>query len=117
MIQMLFYFQRLRDRLYKSIRKNGLNSEITKKISKRFDETLNLYYKKERQYNKDNIIYVKYIESINELGKINKLFSKFPSIEEWNKYAKEKELLSSESVKYISGSNWHYLRNRIKIEK
>ena len=42
---------------------------------------------------------------------------KFPTVKEWNIYAKENQLLSSESIKYIAGVNWHELRNRIKLEK
>ena len=41
----------------------------------------------------------------------------FPTVKEWNKYAKENQLLSSESIKYIAGVNWHELRNRIELKK
>ena len=57
-------------------------------------------------------MYKKYVESINAIEKITQDFGEFPSIPEWNKYAKEKDLLNSESIKYISGLNWHDLRNR-----
>ena len=54
-----------------------------------------------------------YLKSIKNLKKITKDFVKFPTIKEWNYYAKENNLLSSESLKYISGNSWHDLRNRI----
>ena len=80
---------------------------------KKYNDLVNSYYKNEKQYSKDNIIYIKYKESINYLRKFTKDFVEFPTIKEWNYYAKENGLLNSESIKYISGSNWHELRNRI----
>ena len=114
---MLDKFERLRKKLNESIEQNGLNSEKTKKISRKFDELINSYYEKEVQYSHESIMYKKYVESINELSKITKDFAEFPSIPEWNKYAKEKGLLNSESIKYISGLNWHDLRNRTVSKK
>lgn len=113
---MIDNFERLRKKLHESMEKNGLNSEKTKKISERFDKMVNNYYKNEKQYSEDSIIHIKYIESIKRLKRITKDFVKFPSVQEWNHYAKEKDLLCSESLKYISGNNWHDLRNRILSE-
>ena len=110
---MLDKFERLRKKLNESIEQNGLNSEKTKKMSRKFDELINSYYEKEVQYSHESIMYKKYVESIDALSKITNEFVKFPSVAEWNKYAKEKVLLNSESIKYISGLNWHDLRNRI----
>lgn len=109
-------FEKFRRKLHRSIERFGLNSKETKKISERFDKLVNEYYDKERQYKEDNIMKKVYIESIEKLRKITKIFSKFPSINEWNIYAKENNLLCSESIKYISGLNWHQLRNRILSE-
>lgn len=106
-------FKKLRNRLHMTIDKYGLKSEETMEISNKFDDLVNVYYKKEIQYKKDSIMYIKYVESIEVLKKTTKDFSKFPTVEEWNKYAYEKDLLCSESLKYISGLNWHYLRNNI----
>ena len=58
-------------------------------------------------------MYEKYVQSIKDLKKITKDFIRFPTIKEWNHYAKEKDLLNSESLKYISGNSWHNLRNKI----
>ena len=106
-------FEKLRKKLEESIELNGLNSDQTRKISKRYNKLVNSYYQNEKQYKKNNPMYIKYIESIQYLKKITKDFVEFPTIREWNYYAKENDLLNSESLKYISGSNWHDLRNRI----
>lgn len=110
---MISDFEKLRKKLEESIEVNGLDSEQTRKLSQRYNELVNFYYQNEKQYRKDNPIYIKYVESIKYLRKITKDFVEFPTIKEWNYYAKEKNLLNSESLKYISGSNWHDLRNRI----
>lgn len=109
-------FEKLRKKLDKAVEAYGVNSKETKKISKKFDELVSEFYKKEKQYPTESIIHIKYLETIEELIKITREFSKYPTIEEWNKYAKEKKLLCSESLKYITGTNWHELRNRIKSE-
>ena len=114
---MLDKLEKIKQELNKAIEQNGLNSEKVKKITKKFDEALNKYYKKEKQYNKDNNMYLEYKKTIKELTEITTNFNKFPTIAEWNKYAKEKGLLNSESIKYISGLNWHELRSRIYIKK
>ncbi len=106
--------EEIREKLHIAIFKYGLNSKQTKSASKTFDEVMNKYYTKERKYEKDNIMYDTYQKSLEHLSEITSDFIKFPSVEEWNKYAKEKNLLSSESIKYISGLNWHRLRNRVK---
>ena len=113
---MLDNFERLRKKLHDSIEKNGIDSEKTKKLSERFDKMVNNYYKNEKQYHEDSLMHIKYLESIQSLKRITKDFVKFPSVQEWNYYAKEKDLLSSESLKYISGNNWHHLRNRTLSE-
>lgn len=109
-------FEELREKLYITIEQYGLNSDKTRKISDKFDKLINAYYKNEVQYSEDSIIYIKYIESIKAIKKITKDFSKFPTVEEWNMYAKQSNLLCSESLKYITGLNWHYLRNKILME-
>ncbi len=113
---MINNFEKLRKKLHESIEKNGLNSEQTAKISKRYNNLVNSHYKNERQYRENNIMYRKYMEAIKCLRKITKDFVKFPTIKEWNYYAKENNLLNSESLKYISGNSWHDLRNRISLE-
>lgn len=113
---MINNFEKLRKKLHDSIDKNGMDSEKTRKISTRFNDLVSSYYKNEKQFRQDNFMTQKYIESMKHLRKITREFAKFPTVEEWNKYAKENNLISSESIKYMSGNNWHNLRNRILSE-
>lgn len=101
--------EQLRNKLHEAIDKYGIDAEETRRISVELDKRLN-----ECVYNEKNLMYNKYLESMFELRKISKIFGKFPTIDEWNKYAKENMLLNSESIKYISGLNWHKLKDRIK---
>lgn len=106
-------FEKLRKKLHEAIETSGLHSEQTEKISKRYNKLINSYYKNEKQYSEDNIMCMKYRESIKCLKQITRDFMKFPTIKEWNRYAKENNLLNSECLKYMSGNSWHDLRNRI----
>ena len=103
--------EELRQKLHRAIEEYGLNSEEVYKISIETDKLLN-----KRGYNEKNLMYNKYLESMFELRKISKIFGEFPTISEWNKYAKENYLLNSESIKYMSGLDWNMLRSRIKKE-
>lgn len=103
--------EKLRQKLHRTIEEYGLNSEEVYKISIEMDKLLN-----KRGYNEKNLMYNKYLESMFELRKISKIFGEFPTISEWNKYAKENYLLNSESIKYMSGLDWNRLRSRIKKE-
>ena len=109
-------FEKLRKKLHGAIELYGLDSEKTKKISKRYNKLVNVYYLNEKQYHEGTFMHVKYLESIACLKKITRDFIKFPTITEWNHYAKENVLLNSESLKYISGKDWHELRNAISSE-
>ncbi|MCI8383770.1 MAG: hypothetical protein HFJ33_02735 [Clostridia bacterium] len=110
---MIDEFEEMQEKLHATIEVYGLNSEMTRKISKKCNDLVNFYYQNERQYHDDNVMYEKYIESLKYLRKITNDFVEFPTINEWNYYAKENNLLNSESLKYISGSSWHDLRNKI----
>ena len=93
--------EQLRNKLHESIEKYGINAEETRKISVEIDKMLN-----ERGYNESNLIYNKYLESMLELRKISKIFGKFPTIDEWNKYCllytslpkNKKKILFSKSI-------------------
>ncbi len=110
-------FEILRKRLHESIKKNGISFEKTRRISAKFDALVNSYYTDEIQFHRDSIMYTKYKESINTLRKLTREYRKFPTTDFWDKYAKEKDLLCSESLKYITGLNWHNPRNRTLLEK
>ena len=99
----------LRKKLHEAIEEYGINSKEVYRLSIKIDKLLN-----ERGYDDKNVIYNRYLHSMYELRKITKLFAKFPTVEEWNRYAKENLLLNSGRIKYISGLNWHKLKDRIK---
>lgn len=103
--------EELRKKLHEAIEEYGINSKEVYKLSIEMDKLLN-----KRGYDDKNLMYNKYLESMFELRKISKIFNEFPSVDEWNKYAKEKYLLNSESLKYINGLNWHKLKDKIKKE-
>lgn len=105
--------ERLRNKLHATIEKYGLESAQVQKISKELDELINEYIKRQKIYPEGNIMINEYNNAIEKLEKLTAEFGEFPSIEKWNKYAKEKVLLNSESIKYISGLNWHELRDFI----
>lgn len=110
---MISDFKELRKKLDKSIEMYGIHAEKTKKISERYNELVNLYYEREKQYHRDNLMHSNYLKSVKALKKIAKDLVKFPTIKEWNFHAKKNNLLNSESLKYISGNSWHDLRNKI----
>ena len=81
---------------------------------KGIDRILNIYNKEGVKYPEGNILYKEYIKALQVLIKITKDFAKFPTVIEWDKYAKEQNLMSSESIKYITGINWHDIRDRVR---
>ena len=103
--------EELRQKLHRAIEEYGLNSKEVYMISVKMDSLLN-----KRGYTNSNTMYNAYLDSMFELRKISKIFGEFPTIDEWNKYAKENYLLNSESIKYISGLDWNKFRNQIKKE-
>lgn len=108
----------LQRRLDTNIKKHGLSHEKTIELSKEIDEYISYYYKmaKERDYPKGSEMFLYYRISYDELKEFTKENGKFPSAEEWNKYAMENNLLSSESIKYVSMLDWTYLRVKVNRE-
>lgn len=56
-----------------------------------------------------------YQKSYIALKKITEDFKKFPSVAEWNFYAKQNDLLSHVSLEYVSKLNWKDLK--VKVER
>lgn len=108
----------LQRRLDTNIKKHGLSDEKTIELSKEVDEYISYYHKmtKERDYPKNSEMFLYYRISYDKLKEFAKENGKFPNSEEWNKYAKENNLLSSESIKYISTLDWTYLRVKVNRE-
>lgn len=108
----------LRNKLHKSIEKTGLNSKETRELSDKIDELINRYEKsiKTIEYPQSSKMMGHYKKAYAELKKITENFGKFPSVSEWNYYAKENNLLSSASLEYISTLNWNNLRVKVLRE-
>lgn len=107
-----------RRKLDNSIKKSSLNSSETKKISVEMDKLINEYYSsiKTVQYPRASNMIHYYEESYKALKEKTKKMKKFPDVQEWNKYAKENNYLSSTSMQYIAMLNWNYLRIKVKRE-
>lgn len=108
----------LQHRLDVNIKKHGLSDEKTIELSKAVDEYISYYYNsiKERDYPKNSEMFLYYRISYDELKELTRENGKFPSAEEWNKYAMKNNFLSSEAIKYISMLDWTYLRVKINRE-
>ncbi len=108
----------LRNKLHKSIKKNGLDSDETRKISDEMDKLISEYYDNIQRisYPTDSEMRLYYEQSYRAMKTTTQQLERFPSIQEWNQIAKEKYLLSSTSMQYISKLNWNYLRTKILRE-
>lgn len=107
----------LRNKLHKSIKKNGLNSEETRKISDEIDVLIKEYYNsiEEIKYPKDSEMLEYYNKSYETLKIMTQELKRFPQVKEWNKYAKENNYLSHLSLEYMSKLDWNYLQ--VKVER
>lgn len=108
----------LRKELNKSIEKTGLNSAETREISNKIDKLIEEYYDsiKEVDYPQYSDMYVYYKKSYKELKDVTIQLQRFPSVQEWNKFAKENNCLSHVSLEYVSRLNWKYLEIRVERE-
>lgn len=87
---------KLNKKLFESIQKYGENSTISKVLKKELDEELVEYYKTSM---------LKYYEdSLEGLKIYRKEYKRKPRVAEWNKYAKENNYLSNESMRYMKKS-------------
>lgn len=108
----------LRKKLDKSIEKYGLNSDETAQISNEMDKLIKEYYSniKTVEYPELSDMIVYYKKSYNMLKHVTLQLKKFPTISEWNTFAKENNALSHISLEYISKLNWNYLEVKVKRE-
>lgn len=112
--------EKLKKKLDQEIKINGLDSKKARRYSIQIDFLLNKYYKQEypaeKRYEQNSIMYRYYKISFNKLKQLTRDFSKFPTTEEWNHFAKEHHYLNHVSMQYISGLDWHKLRDVILSE-
>lgn len=82
------------------------------------DKLINEYYNNIQRisYSADSEMKLYYEYSYKQLKIVTQQLERFPSVQEWNKFAKENVLLSSMSMQYISKLNWNYLRTKILRE-
>lgn len=86
--------EELRKKLHNSIEKHGLASKQTYQNSIELDKEIEEYY------NSPGMKYY-YQISLKEFYSLQIDLKRKPSTKEWNQYAKKKNLLCSESMKYI----------------
>lgn len=107
-----------KNKMYKAVNKYGLNSKEVRKISDTLDKLINEYYssKKQVEYPEFSDMYMYYQKSYKALKSITQQLERFPTIAEWNKFAKENNYLNHISLEYISKSTWRYLEIQVKRE-
>ena len=109
----------LQSKLNNGIQQDKLNDKQIIELSNEIDKLINHYYSLSMQVRKFPInskMKTFYDASYKELIKITIKNGKFPELEEWNKYAKENNLLSTESMKYITELEWKYIRLKVNKE-
>ncbi len=117
-IDILKRIKRTRKLLDKNIKKYGLNSNETKKISREMDELIKEYYDsiKTVEYPDFSDMFLYYKKSYEMLKSVTLQLKKFPSILDWTSFAKENNCLSHISLEYISKLDWNYLEIKVKRE-
>lgn len=108
----------IRKLLDKNVEKYGLNSNETREISNKMDKLIKEYYDsiKTVEYPNFSDMFLYYKKSYEMLKNVTLQLKKFPSVQEWNKFAKENNCLSHISLEYISKLDWNYLEIKIKRE-
>lgn len=112
-----------RNKLYKTITKNGINSAKTIKMSKDLNNLIVQYYSEfaEELYIQEQVakkeckktyedLYEQYLIAKTKLKELYIQNKKFPTVEEWNRYAKKYNYLNNVTMEYISKQSWHDLR-------
>lgn len=108
--------ERAREKLHQAIDEYGINSLEVQKISKRLDKLINEQYQHEVEYPEGSELKENYYKCIDILKYTLLETGEFPSVKDWNKYAKENFLLNHVSIEYISGMNWKKLKEFIRLE-
>lgn len=107
-----------RQRLQKTINKYGMKSKETRIVSDEMDKLIQEYYEstKVMEYPPESEILENYKISYRNLKEITSENKRFPTIENWNKYAKTNKCLNHITMQYISKLDWNYLRTKVLSE-
>lgn len=114
-----YEIRNLQNKLNNGIEQNTLNDEQIVELSNEIDKLINHYYSlsmQSREFPTNSKMKMFYDASYKELIKMTIKNGKFPELEEWNKYAKENHLLSTEAIKYITKLEWKYIRLKVNKE-
>lgn len=110
--------KKLRVKLEEAVDKKGLNSSEVRKLSDEMDNLINEYEESIKivKFRESNKMLECYKESYLELKALTEREKIFPTVQQWDKYAKENDLISHTSLEYISKLNWNKLRTRVYRE-
>lgn len=108
----------LRNKLNRSVIYYGLYSQDTRRMSLKINKLINEYYKTVEQVRFPKYSNMPYLYDISykALKIVTQQMNKFPTVQEWNAFAKENHYLSNVSLEYISNLDWNYLRVKILRE-
>lgn len=103
--------------LTKTITKTGIHSKETTEISNQIDRLIVQYYKQTKTISfptesSTNQFFEKSYQALKIVTLDN---NKFPTVEQWNQFAKKNDCLSHKSLEYITRLDWNYLE--IKVER
>lgn len=107
--------EKIRQELYDAIDTYGLQSKQSIKISKKIDRKTNDILNNKTEI-EDMVMKNAYDISYLNLKLYKMKYRKFPTVKQWNRYAKKHKYLNNESMKYVSGLNWKQLKNKIDEE-
>ena len=91
----------LRNELHFEIEQSGIDARKTLEVSEKLDELIKEYYIKKSLNIENNIMYIEYKIAYNKIKRISKKLGYFPTVNEWNKIAKEDTYLNNKSIEYI----------------
>ncbi len=94
--------------LYYQILNLGIKIKKSSNIEEKLENIIKKYYEETDSLNP-------YINSKNHLVSMM-IEGKFPTVDKWDKIAKEEGYLSHISIEYIAGCNWKKLKKNLMFE-
>lgn len=110
--------EKIRDTLNATIIEYGLHHPMVAETSQKLDKIINKYYgeREQRKYRIPSVMQIEYEIALEKLKQLSHEFGEFPTFVEWNSFAKTYGYLSGCSIEYISGLNWHKLRDKLSYK-